>query len=219
MLMLTLRACFFIDGPGGTGKTFLNKALLTTGRSRGLIALATKELSSEPNDDERDSRSGIGKSTNPLSQGGTKNNDSARRDDDGHPDDSTSVEAGCDNLESAILDENDIESEGDDNFYQDFYEQFHSPVINPGSHSVNLRRSTRKTSMPAKLCDLSLNRICNPKSYSEAASDIRKPIDSKRVFKVKYKFSGEVERFIARFVAKGYNQKESIDYEETFSPG
>ncbi|XP_022008025.1 uncharacterized protein LOC110907339 [Helianthus annuus] len=32
---------FFIDGPGGTGKTFLYKALLAQVRSRGLIALAT----------------------------------------------------------------------------------------------------------------------------------------------------------------------------------
>ena len=32
---------FFIDGPGGTGKTFLYKALLANVRSRGLIALAT----------------------------------------------------------------------------------------------------------------------------------------------------------------------------------
>ncbi|CAH1413425.1 unnamed protein product [Lactuca virosa] len=32
---------FFIDGPGGTGKTFLYKALLANIRARGLIALAT----------------------------------------------------------------------------------------------------------------------------------------------------------------------------------
>ena len=32
---------FFIDGPGGTGKTFLYKALLANVRSRGFIALAT----------------------------------------------------------------------------------------------------------------------------------------------------------------------------------
>ncbi|GJZ46824.1 ATP-dependent DNA helicase PIF1-like protein, partial [Tanacetum coccineum] len=32
---------FFIDGPEGTGKTFLYKALLTTVRSYGLITLAT----------------------------------------------------------------------------------------------------------------------------------------------------------------------------------
>ncbi|XP_022004614.1 uncharacterized protein LOC110902209 [Helianthus annuus] len=36
-----LPGVFFIDGPGGTGKTFLNIALLTEIRSRGLIALAT----------------------------------------------------------------------------------------------------------------------------------------------------------------------------------
>ncbi|XP_022152308.1 uncharacterized protein LOC111020056 [Momordica charantia] len=32
---------FFIDGPGGTGKTFLYRALLATIRSRGMIAIAT----------------------------------------------------------------------------------------------------------------------------------------------------------------------------------
>jgi len=32
---------FFVDGPGGTGKTFLYKALLARVRSQGLIAIAT----------------------------------------------------------------------------------------------------------------------------------------------------------------------------------
>ena len=35
------RGAFFIDGPRGTGKTFLYLALLATIRSRGEIALAT----------------------------------------------------------------------------------------------------------------------------------------------------------------------------------
>ncbi|XP_062104302.1 uncharacterized protein LOC133815480 [Humulus lupulus] len=34
-------ATFFIDGPGGTGKTYLYRAILATVRSRGMIALAT----------------------------------------------------------------------------------------------------------------------------------------------------------------------------------
>ena len=32
---------FFVDGPGGTGKTFLYKALLAKVHSKGLIAIAT----------------------------------------------------------------------------------------------------------------------------------------------------------------------------------
>ena len=38
--------------------------------------------------------------------------------------------------------------------------------------------------------------------------DGRKAIGSKWVFKIKYKSSGEVDRYKARLVAKGYNQKE-----------
>ncbi|CAI7805206.1 unnamed protein product [Closterium sp. NIES-54] len=46
----------------------------------------------------------------------------------------------------------------------------------------------------------------------------RKAITSKWLFKIKSNADGKIERYKSRLVAKGYQQKEKVDYKELFAP-
>ncbi|GKA77185.1 ribonuclease H-like domain-containing protein [Tanacetum coccineum] len=151
-----------------------------------------KSKSSEPYDDWRDKTTEISKGTDNTLLRRIENSKSIRSKD--NPNDSTSEESTSDVDDRAILEEKDSESdsEGDDSFYQEFNDVFHIPY-----------------------CDSKyLNRIVEPKTFDKASKDIRKPVGSKWVYKVKYKSTGEGKRFKA---SKKQSMLSKSSYETEYS--
>ncbi|GJV03139.1 ribonuclease H-like domain-containing protein [Tanacetum coccineum] len=98
--------------------------------------------------------------------------------------------------------------------------------VNPSLNSDQMSQSDSSHSyVPGE--DVNTTDFPNDNSGNDAQSsdDIfvahdeqdRKAIGSKCIFKIKSKSSGEIDRYKARLVAQGFNQKEGFDYEKTFS--
>ncbi|CAI7868623.1 unnamed protein product [Closterium sp. NIES-53] len=61
--------------------------------------------------------------------------------------------------------------------------------------------------------------VLSKKSYvAEILAEGRKAITSKWLFKINSDADGKIERYKSRLVAKGYQQKEKVDYKELFAP-
>jgi hypothetical protein len=43
-------------------------------------------------------------------------------------------------------------------------------------------------------------------------------VTSKWIYKIKHVIDGSIEKYKARFVARGFSQVEGVDYDKTFAP-
>jgi len=46
----------------------------------------------------------------------------------------------------------------------------------------------------------------------------KRVVTSKWLYKIKHGINGSVEKYKAHFVARGFSQKEGVDYDEIFAP-
>ena len=67
-------------------------------------------------------------------------------------------------------------------------------------------------------CAAEVQSLIGNKVFEVVDRPNKKTMTSKWVFKQKRGFSGAVEKYKARIVARGFTQEEGIDYAKTFSP-
>jgi hypothetical protein len=107
---------------------------------------------------------------------------------------------------SAIFDDyevyvsEEIQMEGDPTYFEEAMRSAHS--------------SKWFDAIEDEMRSMSVNKVWDLEEILKGA----KTVDCKWVYKTKCDSNGNIERFKARIVAKGFTQREVIDYTETFSP-
>ncbi|CAI7768115.1 unnamed protein product [Closterium sp. NIES-53] len=104
--------------------------------------------------------------------------------------------------------------------YEEFAFAFFSPVEMP-RESATLKEALEssdaeewKNAMESELKSIEENGTWELVELPEG----RKAITSKWLFKIKSDADGKIERYKSKLVAKGYQQKEKVDYKEMFAP-
>ncbi|CAI7845700.1 unnamed protein product [Closterium sp. NIES-54] len=110
--------------------------------------------------------------------------------------------------------------EDEESDYKECAFAFFSPVEMPGEPAT-LKEALEtsdaeewKKSMESELKSIEENGTWELVELPEG----RKAITSKWLFKIKSDADGKIERYKSRLVAKGYQQKEKVDYKELFAP-
>ncbi|CAI7777644.1 unnamed protein product, partial [Closterium sp. NIES-54] len=113
-----------------------------------------------------------------------------------------------------------IVGDDDESDYDECAFVFFSPVEMPGEPAT-LKEALEssdaeewKKAMESELTSIEENGTWELVELPEG----RKAITSKWLFKIKSDADGKIERYKSRLVAKGYQQKEKVDYKELFAP-
>ncbi|CAI7893251.1 unnamed protein product [Closterium sp. NIES-53] len=110
--------------------------------------------------------------------------------------------------------------EDEESDYEECAFAFFSPVEMPGEPATlkealeSSDAEERKKEMESELKSIEENGTWELVELPEG----RKAITSKWLFKIKSDANGKIERYKSRLVAKGYQQKEKVEYKELFAP-